>query len=239
MKFMSIAIPTYGYNGRGTEFLMQNLESIEAQTYDDYEVVISDHSTDDTILSALTSRQWKFPFTYTPCDRGRGKISPNLNNAISKCTGQYVKVLFQDDFLISPHSLGLIASALTLNRSVWSMTHFLHTNDGKSFYNYYTPKFTNDIWTGNNLMGCPSGLTFRRKYDVKFDESLNMLMDVDYYYRMWCEFGLPHIVEEPTYANRTWGSRLTDTIPQEEIQKERQIVYAKYSNHGHWGPYWI
>ncbi len=230
---ISIAMPTYGYNGRGVEFLDHNLSMLAKQSFKDFEVVFSDHSVDDTIYDYINSQQ-HIPtnYTYVRCSRGRGIISPNLNNAIRHCKGDYVKVLFQDDFLYNSNSLALLELHARCYRPVWMMSEFVHTNDGVTFYRKYDPAFTQDIWTGNNLMGCPSGLMFRRKYNLNFDESLNMLMDVDYYYRMFLEYGMPYIVDSITYANRTWGKRLTDTIPQDKINAEMKIVNEKYSDHG-------
>jgi glycosyltransferase involved in cell wall biosynthesis len=236
---ISVAIPTYGYNGRGVEFLDHNLSMLAKQSFKDFEVVFSDHSVDDTICDYVHSQQHiETNWTYVRCSRGRGIISPNLNNAIDHCSGEYVKVLFQDDFLYNERAL-LGLAICTEDRPVWMMSEFVHTNDGISFYKRYDPHFTMDIWTGNNLMGCPSGLMFRRKHNVRFDESLNMLMDVDYYYRMYLEYGLPYKVGTITYANRTWGKRLTDTIPQDEINREMKIVNEKYSDYGNNWSNWV
>jgi glycosyltransferase involved in cell wall biosynthesis len=47
--FFSVAIPTYGYDGKGSDFLNFSLSKLSSQTFKDFEVVISDHSSDDTI----------------------------------------------------------------------------------------------------------------------------------------------------------------------------------------------
>ena len=47
--FFSIAIPAYGYDGKGVEFLDYNFEKLSNQIFKDFEVVVSDHSIDDTI----------------------------------------------------------------------------------------------------------------------------------------------------------------------------------------------
>ena len=51
--FFSVAIPTYGYGGKGYEFLVDNLEILNNQTFKDFEIVISDHSIDNTIYNIL------------------------------------------------------------------------------------------------------------------------------------------------------------------------------------------
>jgi hypothetical protein len=85
------------------------------------------------------------------------------------------------------------------------------------------------MWTGNNTMGCPSGMTIKNKNLLFFDEGLNWLMDVDYYKRMFDLHGEPSILEEITVVNRTWGERLTDTIPQSLKDKEFNMLKLKYA----------
>jgi hypothetical protein len=53
-SIFSIAIPAYGYNGKGKDFL-EKLTILKEQTFEDFEVVISDHSTDDTIKDLCDS----------------------------------------------------------------------------------------------------------------------------------------------------------------------------------------
>ena len=55
--FFSIAIPTYGYNGKGAEFLNFSLDLLSKQNFKDFEVILSDHSTDNTIKNVYTD--WK------------------------------------------------------------------------------------------------------------------------------------------------------------------------------------
>ena len=49
VELVSIAISTYEANGKGPEFLTRNLNQIMRQTYENIEIVISDHASDDTI----------------------------------------------------------------------------------------------------------------------------------------------------------------------------------------------
>ena len=109
------------------------------------------------------------------------------------------------------------------------MTKFYHSNDGKSFYRLYNPRWNNMIWTGNNTMGCPTGMTIKNKNLLFFDEEINWLMDVDYYKRMFDLHGEPTILDEITVVNRTWGNRLTDTIPQSLKDKEFEMLKLKYA----------
>lgn len=227
--FFSIAIPTYGYNGKGTEFLDFSLQKIYSQTFSDYEVVISDHSTDDTIKNLCSEWSGKILIKYYRNEKGRGIISPNINFAMNNCDGKYIKILFQDDFLFDENSLSVQKKFIEENNPIWFFSNFYHSNTGYDLYRHFIPKWTDDNWTGNNLLGCPSGLTIKNQELVFFDENLNWLMDCDYYKKMFIKYGEPLILNKTTVVNRTWGNRLTDTISEELKIKEYQILKQKYA----------
>lgn len=228
--FFSVAIPTYGYNGRGSEFLDFSLKILSNQTFKDFEVVISDHSTDDTIINVVKKWEDKLSINYTKNELGRGIISPNINNAMSMCKGEWIKVLFQDDFLYDDKSLETqyIFIKSFNDEMIWFMTKFYHSNDGISFYRLYNPIWHNRIWTGENTLGCPSGMTIKNTDLIYFDNELNWLMDCDYYQKMFLKYGTPQILDEITVVNRTWGNRLTDTTPQSLKDKEFKMLKERY-----------
>lgn len=230
--FFSIAIPTYGYNGKGVEFLEHSLDILNKQTFTDFEIILSDHSIDDTIKNVFEKYldTTLLRIYYVKNEIGRGIISPNINNAMRFCHGKWIKVLFQDDFLFDENSLKIQADILEANPSTkWVMTTFYHSNDGVTYYRLYHPVWNDLIWTGNNTMGCPSGMTIKNEDLIFFDEGLNWLMDVDYYKRMFDKHGKPTIINEITAVNRTWGNRLTDTIPQSLKDKEFNMLKLKYA----------
>lgn len=230
--FFSITIPTYGYNGRGVEFLEFSLDIIHKQIFKNFEVILSDHSIDNTIYDIYIKWSDKIDIKYFRNEYDRGIISPNINNAMKHASGEYIKVLFQDDFLYNEKSLLEQFKFLYENPNCnWLMTKFYHSNDGKTFYRLYNPVWNNSIWTGNNTMGCPSGMTLKnnKKDLILFDENLNWLMDVDFYTKMYQKYGEPMILNEITYVNRTWGDRLTDTITQDLKDKEFKILTNRYA----------
>jgi hypothetical protein len=225
--FFSIAIPTYGYNGKGVEFLEHNLNILFKQKFIDFEIVISDHSVDDTIFEVIKN----YPtIKYVKCEHGRGIISPNLNNAMKHCQGKWIKVLFQDDFLYDENSLKKQYEILNENPDIkWLVTSFQHSNDGSTFYRLYNPTYSDNIWTGNNTLGNPSNLTLKNKDLLFFDEELNWLVDCEYYYRMFLKHGKPTIINEVTVVNRTHGGGLTDTTPSSIKNHELKKLIEKYA----------
>lgn len=80
---ISIAIPYYSKMENADFFMKRCLESIERQTYTDYEVVITEE----------------------------GVVGHNLNEAIKRCKGEIVQILCMDDYLAHDNALKNIAEA--------------------------------------------------------------------------------------------------------------------------------
>lgn len=230
VPFFSIAIPAYGYNGKGKDFLEFSFFIMESQVFKDFEVVVSDHSTDDTIKNLCESWMSRLNIVYFRNDKGRGIISPNLNVAMSHCRGEWIKILFQDDFLYDSDSLNQTKNFINDNPDVvWVATKFCHTNDGLNMYRDMYPKWTENILAGNNSIGCPSVITVKNKNILYFNDDLNWLMDCEYYRRMYDIHGEPLVMDSMTVVNRTnSGDRLTDTITDSEKDAEINKVRLIY-----------
>lgn len=228
-SFFSIAIPAYGYDGKGVEFLEHNLSILAKQIFNDFEIIISDHSIDNTIKDVYDKWSDKLNIKYYSYDKGRGFISPNLNNAMKHCSGKWIKILFQDDFLYDDKSLLHQYDILEDNKNIkWLISTFYHSNDGFTFYGLYNPKLSDNIWNGNNTLGNPSNLTIKNGDLIYFDENLNWLVDCEYYYRLFLKYGKPTIISEITVVNRTHGNGLTDKTPQSVKDKELNILIDRY-----------
>ena len=61
---MSIAVPTWESYGKGNEFLDDLFRTLEIQTFQDFEVVVSDHSKDDKLVDVIDEFQHKFNILY-------------------------------------------------------------------------------------------------------------------------------------------------------------------------------
>lgn len=227
--FFSIAIPTYEYGGRGVEFLTYSFQKISEQTFKNFEVVISDHSLNTEIEELCNQWNDKFKIIYIKNNHGRGIISPNINTAMKNCNGKYIKILFQDDFLYNSSSLEFTYHFIIENDVRWMVTAFFHSDDGINMHSPLIPVWNDNIWTGNNSIGCPTGICIKNEDILFFDENLNWMMDVDFYKRMYDKYGEPSISDDFTVVNRTWGERLTDTITQDARVKEFRIMVEKYA----------
>ena len=124
---ISIAIPTWECYGRGAEYLNDLLRTIQIQSHKDFEVCISDHSIDDEVLKEVKQFEDKFEIVYAKNENDRGNGPANTNKAIEMCSGDIIKVMFQDDFFYDTESLEKIHSEFEKNDSMWLVNGCNHS----------------------------------------------------------------------------------------------------------------
>jgi glycosyltransferase involved in cell wall biosynthesis len=222
---VSICIPAYEMKGKGVEYLEYSFNILYSQTYKDFEILISDHSTGDDIKDLCEQWGQILNINYLRNEYKRGISSANINNAIKNAKGDIIKILFQDDFLYDEYSL---EKQLECFKENWMVTACCHYNE-KEIYKPFYPQYHNQIQYGQNTISSPSVLMFRNKDIIEFDENLFWLMDVDYYKRMYDKFGLPIICNYITVVNREHENQVSNTLATEEIkQKELEYIIQKY-----------
>ena len=99
---VDIAIPCHDANGRGEEALERAFKSIRSQTYKNYKVIISDHSKKGEEGIWRVCNDWRniLPISYFNNSKDIGNASSNFDFLLNHCTGDYIKILCQDDFFL-------------------------------------------------------------------------------------------------------------------------------------------
>lgn len=232
MTKLSVAIPTWESHGRGNEFLDDILRTIEIQTFKDFEVVISDHSENDDLLTVIDEFKDKFEIKYIKNEEKRGCSPANLNNAINHCSGEIIKIMFQDDFFYDDEALEKIYKELSESDKMWLLNATNHTrDDGNSFYWDLCPEFNDKLLEGVNTISSPSVVSIKKEVDIRFDESLIYFMDVDFYYGMREKYGDPIIYDDILVSNRfPHAESISSTLVDREktISEETKYCLEKY-----------
>jgi glycosyltransferase involved in cell wall biosynthesis len=219
-------------HGRGAEFLEQLFESIKQQTFQDLEVIVSDHSQDSVIQEICTNWQHVFPISYLHFTEQRGNSSANLNNALNVAKGEIIKPMHQDDFFFSPTALHEIVDALNRNPDlVWGASGFVHADERRShFYRYQTPVFLPDTQLTRNTIGAPSVMFFRNHKAILLDENLIWMNDAELTYRLNAQFGRPLILEKTLVVIRQWSQQVTHTLARKTVRLN-EIRYCLTKHH--------
>lgn len=174
-------------------FLLRALESIEKQSFTDYEIILTK----------------------------AGSMPVNTNRAMQCAKGEIVKVLYMDDWLLSPNYLEEVYKTFADARVDWVITSAT-TNPH--------PKWTDDIETGNNKLGSPSVLAFRNHFEGNFlfDENLSWLLDCDLYKRMERSFGKPTVLTDITIGIGEHDGQMTNILTDEDKLSEYNYLNTKH-----------
>ena len=229
---VSIACPTFEYYGRGVEVLDDMFRTISNQTLKDVEVVVSDHSRTDEIEDYCKKNEHNLDIKYLRNENGRGDPCINTNNAIDHCSGEIIKIFQQDDFFYDTEALEVMYNQMSNSDAKWFCSGVVHTrDDGHSFFCPMFPRWDPMMvyQRGHNTIGGPSNISIKRDVKTRFDPKFRMLLDIDFYYHLMVEYGLPIFYQDILIANRV---RDTDTLQSEitdqEVQEEFKYLHKKY-----------
>ncbi len=200
--FISVVIPTYN----SEEFITKTLETLCSQTYNNYEVIVSDDgSTDNTVETART--------VFDRYGHGENKILINShegsgaarNKGIKSASGDWISFLDSDD-LWNDNKLERVVGHILKNDDTDLVCHSLIVKDGsketlmdpsKYFNNKINPFLS--MYRGNYLY--TSALTIKKNILYQaglFDNKLLSAQDYD----LWLRLGLINkikmgFIEEP------------------------------------------
>ena len=217
---LSVAVPTHQFENNYL-FFKRLLESLWNQTFQDFEIVVTDNSA-NTDIERLCD-WYKTGIRYFK--NSRKGMAQNTNEAIKRSEGEIIKILYMDDFLAHDNALERIVRAFTGN---WLVTACRHTVDGEDFFNTHDPYYSDDIKTGNNTIGSPSVLTIKNEDPLLFDEEMTWLLDCDYFARMYEKFGEPTILKDVNVIIGLHPDQLTHTMGDERKVKEHEYMKNKY-----------
>ncbi|MBL0133478.1 MAG: glycosyltransferase family 2 protein [Chitinophagaceae bacterium] len=196
---ISICIPAY----KRIDSLKILLESICAQDYLNFEVIITDDSPDDSVKQLFESYYEKIPLRYYKNSPALG-TPENWNEGIRKATGQWIKIMHDDDWFLHKDSLSKFAATLDAKgKLVFSgfknIKENENENDGEevrlSSIRKYLLKQNPVSILSKNCIGPPSVTLFERLPLVEFDKNLKWLVDMEFYIRQLKEKSIFYINE--------------------------------------------
>jgi teichuronic acid biosynthesis glycosyltransferase TuaG len=229
---VSVIIPTYN----GEAFLGRTIESVLAQTYPNWELlVVDDGSFDKTadLAKSFAARDNRVKYFYE--ERSGGPSRPT-NLGISKAGGEYLAFLDHDDFWL-PEKLNKQVRFLSENNLDMAACHALVSPQGGSGNSkkIKVPNFQNPaqkILEKNFIMSASSILvkTAVAKAVGSFDEDLRGPQDWDFYIRVLAggySFG---VLDEFLYVHATSSANISSQINPEVYERQRIHIFEKYKS---------
>ncbi len=181
--FISICIPAY----KRVAYLKKLLDSIAVQTFKDFEVVVSDDSNDNSVAILLDDYKALFRIVYRKNETALGTPA-NWNAAIGMASGEWIKLMHDDDWFAADHALQRFATAAEKgNRLLFCSYHKYHLRTGHAQLQQPSAaalrriKKDPRVLYAGNLIGPPSVTLVHRSVGVWYDERMKWLVDLDYY----------------------------------------------------------
>ena len=253
MPKVSICIPCFN----NPEDVDRLLWSIFEQEYTDYEVNISDDSTDERITELVDKYRILFvnkPINYVHNETPYGHIY-NWNAAIKMASGEYIKIMFSDDWFTDKDSLGELVGLLDKNedavlafsgsRQVMldiddteSVKHVTDEHNTQSYDRCASQEFIDglkkdyrNLFLGNQI-GAPSATLYRRGNELTlFDEESNWASDMFLYFDLLQKKSVFAYTEKPLISIGVHAHQYTESFSDRDIRiyDDYRYMYTKYN----------
>lgn len=231
---VSVLIPCYNR----PDFLKKALDSILEQSFQEFEIIIADDSTNEDCLNLLKQyNDTRIKYFHNQSPLGSPK---NWNFAISKSCGEYIKFLHYDDWFIHKKSLELFVTALDENPNsdfAFSQSVDININTLSETTHDFSDKIENireDVFYlfPNNVIGAPSTTIYRNKYNLLFDEKLKWVVDIDFYLQILLKNEDFVYIPETLVAIGLSNEQITNQcVSNKEVELfEWNYLYKKYED---------
>lgn len=245
-----VSVAVIAYNS--AEYILETLESVKAQTYDNIELVVSDDcSSDDTVricrkwVNDNRSRFVDVHIVESPVNTGQ---SGNYNRAFDACTGEWIKEIDGDDLLL-PNCIDYCISFLQDNPNVFFLFgRQLYFGGQQENYVEYEKIFDAEFFSlspqeqlyelVNGRNHIPSASSFyNRQYitelKVRNDEKIPLLEDYPKWINLLCAGVVFHFMNKPIVKYRIKSGISTQTMQSVEFYRSN-LLFNFYYRYPHW-----
>lgn len=245
---VSICIPAYNNEAE----VRRLLSSIAAQTMQDVEIILTDDSTNGEIEALVeeirsgngagaeaADTHWTAPcmrhLRYVHNEKPLGHIF-NWNKALSLAEGEYIKIMFSDDWFTRADSLEKLTALL--DEDPQASLAFCGTRQVSKKRTWeraagkeYVERLRRDyryLFLGNEI-GAPSA-TLYRACGAAFDERSNWASDMFLYFEILQKNPRFAFTPEPLISIGVHEEQYTESFTEKDIRKyqDRLLMYEKY-----------
>lgn len=228
-KCISIILPSYN----GERFIAEAIESIIAQTYQNWElIIVNDCSTDNTsqIIEEYAQKDNRIHIIH---NKQNCKLPKSLNIGFAQAKGEYL-TWTSDDNYYKKNALETLINFLEQNQDIdlVSMDMDMISEQG-DFISIHSQNFCYERNAPSLLLQCNIGAAFMYRKSIanqvgEYNTELFCAEDYDY----WCKIALAGTIaytNDNIYVYRNNSQSLTATKKEQVIQKTEYVknYYAK------------
>lgn len=226
---ISICVPAY----KRPDNVSKLLESISTQSFQNYEIVITDDSPGDE-LKQVIQKYSHLNIAYHKNKPALGTPA-NWNMGISKARGEWIKVIHDDDWLSSPTSLQEFAEATKAGKKFIFSGYSNIFEDGRSpelklFPLEMRSKIINNplLLLAENVIGPPSVTLIHRSVTEQYDTYMKWRVDIDFYIRLLLKEKDFFAIRKPLVNVGVGESQVTNScIDKPEVELPEGLLLLK------------
>lgn len=234
--FISICIPAY----RRVDYLKRLLDSVAAQDYTSFEIIVTDDSPDESVKACCDGYAGRLPVVYFRNALALG-TPENWNEGIRKAKGSWIKLMHDDDFFLYPGALGAFAREAQNTDGDFIFSAYRNvTAAGEvgapvKLVPFRKRALVTEPLTllSSNVIGPPSVTLVRNTRQFWYDNRMKWLVDMDYYIQVLKGRSFRYIqtplVGIGVHENQV--TKVSSLNPEVEIP-EHLLILEKYGTHG-------
>jgi glycosyltransferase involved in cell wall biosynthesis len=227
---ISICIPAY----KNEVYLKRLLESILIQTFQDFEVIVSDDSPDTLLADIISLYNNYFKIHYVRNERPLGSPA-NWNHAIRLAKGKWIKIMHDDDWFTDESSLEQYATIALHTKAdfIFSGFYEVELNSGKkkssviSIHHLHNLRKNPLYLFRTNYIGHPSTTLIRNIDHDWFDEQIKWVVDFEFYIRFLRSGIAPEVIRKPLVCIGVGEEQITKAVfrnPKVEIPENIYLL---------------
>ena len=184
---ISVCVPAF----KNIEFLSRLMDSIAIQTFRNFEVIVTDDSPGPEVKALCDAFKDKFSLRYFRNDRALG-TPENWNEAVRKSSGEWIKIMHDDDWFADKESLAEYSRAIDGHPEsgfIFSAYRDIFLDEDRERMMLLPPRryraFRRNpsVLFARNIIGPPSVVLYRRSLGVAYDPTVKWVVDIDFYIR--------------------------------------------------------
>jgi glycosyltransferase involved in cell wall biosynthesis len=231
---ISICIPTYNQ----TIHLKKLLSTIYTQKNINFEVIITDDSTNQEVEDLINEtnsnlKSNKIKYTKNTPSLGAPK---NWNLGISLAKGEYIKIMHHDGWFEDEFAIKKLLDKIEYKKNTFVFSAVRNdfndriTNFKISDKNLLDIKNEPEKLILANLIGGPSGILYPNHLNLKFNENIIWLVDVEFYLQLFKKGFSVEYIDQILYTSKVDSDSLTNDnlINSEKQLVEYSFLYNKY-----------
>ncbi|MBD5133781.1 MAG: glycosyltransferase family 2 protein [Clostridiales bacterium] len=222
-RLISIVLPIYN----GERYMRESIDSICAQTYANWELLIVDDGSTDATASIAGEYAGKDPHIHYYKNPQNMGLPKTLNRGFLLAHGEYLTWTSDDNYYY-PTALEVMCNVLERENKDLVFASYDVIDENGTIVDCIRPSSSfRNIITGWNPVGA-CFMYSRKAYEAtgEYDPDLPLVEDFDYWQRIFMKFE-PAAIYDTLYAYRHHGATLTSTMKKEVFYRTLEKCLLK------------